>query len=231
LSKPVAISCEKFAAEHMVQASRRGARLIALKLNDGNGGGSGSSTEKHVLLKDVQVTPVGHKLVHLDFQEVDPKKPVQISVEVRPVGIPEGIKLGGLLQTVTHEILVSCLPGLIPHFIEVNVEHLGISASLHVKEMKFPEGVRPITGPDETVFVITAPTAVAEEKAAAAAAAAAALAAEAAALEGGVPMEGAAPAEGAAAPAGAAGAAKGTAAPAAAAKGAEKAAPKGKDKK
>jgi large subunit ribosomal protein L25 len=236
LSKPVPISCERFAAEHMVQASRRGARLIALQLNDGNGGSG--STEKHVLLKDVQVTPVGHKLVHMDFQEVDPKKPVQIPVAVLAVGTPEGIKLGGLLQTVTHEILVSCLPGQIPVAIEVNVEHLGIGGSLHVKEVKFPEGVRPITAPDETVFVITAPTAVAEEKAAAAAAAAAALAAEAAALEAGVPLEGAAPAEGAAVPgapavAGAAKGKEGAAAPAAPAKGKEpeKAAPRGREKK
>lgn len=238
LTKPVPISCERFAAEHMVQASRRGARLISIQLSDGNGGGSGTSTEKHVLLKDIQVTPVGHKLVHMDFQEVDPNKPVQIPVAVHPVGTPEGIKLGGLLQTVTHQILVSCLPSQIPAAIEVNVEHLGIGGSLHVKEIKFPEGVRPVTGPDETVFVITAPTAVAEEKAAAAAAAAAALAAEAAALEGGVPLEGAAPAEGAAVPGApaAAGAAKGkegAAPPAAAAKGKEpeKAAPRGREKK
>jgi len=230
LGKPVSIQCDHFAAEHAVQASRRGSRLIALKLADGNGG-----SEKHVLLKDVQVTPVGHRLVHLDFQEIDVNKPVQLAVRVHPVGTPEGIKAGGLLQTVTHEILISCLPALIPESIGVDVGHLGIGDSLHVKEMKFPEGVRPITGPDETVFVITAPTAVAEEKAAAAAAAAAALAAEAAALEAGVPAEGAAPGkEGAAAPA-AAGAApgkEGAAAPAAAAKGKEpeKAAPRDKEK-
>jgi large subunit ribosomal protein L25 len=237
LGKPVSIQCEHFAAEHAVQASRRGSRLIALKLEDGNGG-----SEKHVLLKDVQVTPVGHKLVHLDFQEIDVNKPVQLAVRVHPVGNPEGIKAGGLLQTVTHEILISCLPTHIPQMIEVNVDHLDIGDSLHVKEVKFPEGVRPITGPDETVFVITAPTAVAEEKAAAAAAAAAALAAEAAALEAGVPLEGAVPAEGTAPAAGAvpgkAAAAPGkegapTPAPAAAtpvSKAPEKAAPKARDK-
>lgn len=193
LGKPVSIQCDHFDAERAVQASRRGARLISLKLADGNGG-----SEKHVLLKAVQVTPVGHKLVHLDFQEIDVNKPVQLAVPVHPVGTAEGIKAGGLLQTVTHEILITCLPTLIPQFIEVNVDHLDIGDSLHVKDMQFPEGVRPLTSADETVFVITAPTAVAEEKAAAAAAAAAALAAEAAALEAGVPLEGAAPAEGAA---------------------------------
>lgn len=236
LGKPVAIQCNRFAAEHMVHASRRGARLISIRLQDG--GGSGGGSEKHVLLKDVQVTPVGQKLVHLDFQEIDPKKPVQIPVAVHPVGEPVGIKAGGLLQTVTHEILISCLPANIPQYIEVNVEHLDIGGSLHVKEVKFPEGVRPITSHDETVFVITAPTAVAEEKAAAAAAAAAALAAEQAALVGGVPMEGAAPAEGAAAPVAAvapgAKPAPGAAAPAAAApkgKEPEKAPAKGRDKK
>jgi len=224
INKPVAIQCEKFAAERVVQASQRGMRLISLKLNDGNGG-----AEKHVLLKDVQITPVGQHLVHLDFQEVDVNKPVQILVPVMPIGTPEGIKAGGLLQTVTHQILVSCLPTRIPQHIEVNVDHLGIGGSLHISDIKFPEGVRAVTAAEETVFVITAPTAVAEEKAAAAAAAAAALAAEQAAVEGGTPAaEGAAPAADGAAPAAAA--AKGAAAPAAAAKGApaEKAPAKGK---
>jgi len=235
LGKPVSIQCDHFAAERTVLASRRGSRLISLKLADGNGG-----SEKHVLLKDVQITPVGHKLVHLDFQEIDVNKPVQLAVRVHPVGTPEGIKAGGLLQTVTHEIVVSCLPTQIPQAIEVDVTSLDIGDSLHVKDMTFPEGVRPLTSPDETVFVITAPTAVAEEKAAAAAAAAAALAAEAAALEAGIPAEGAVPAEGAAPAAGAApGKAaaapgkEGAAAPAAAApagKAPEKAAPKPRDK-
>jgi large subunit ribosomal protein L25 len=224
IGKPMAIQCEEEAVERVVQASRRGMRLISLKLNDGDGG-----AEKHVLLKDVQVTPVGARVIHLDFQEVDVNKPVQISVAVHPVGTPEGIKAGGLLQTVTHEILVSCLPTRIPQRIDVPVDHLGIGGSLHVTDIAFPEGVRALTAPDETVFVITAPTAVAEEKAAAAAAAAAALAAEQAAIEAGLPVEGAVPAaEGEApAPAGA----KGTAAapPAAKGKEAEKAPAKGKE--
>jgi large subunit ribosomal protein L25 len=214
-------------------------RLIALKLEDGNGG-----SEKHVLLKDVQVTPVGQHVIHLDFQEVDVTRPVQIAVPVNPVGTPEGIKLGGLLQTVTHQILISCLPTQIPQHIDVSVEHLGIGGSLHVKDITFPEGVRAVTPADETVFVITAPTAVAEEKAAAAAAAAAALAAEQAALEEGVPLaaegavpaaEGAAPAAGAAAPgakgaapAGAKGAAPAAAAAPAKGKEAEKAPARGR---
>jgi len=219
ISKPMAIQCDEDAVERVVQASRRGLRLISLKLSDGS-----ANAEKHVLLKDVQITPVGQRVIHVDFQEVDLNKPVQISVPVHPVGTPEGIKAGGLLQTVTHQILVSCLPGRIPQHIEVPVERLGIGGSLHISDIAFPEGVRAVTAPHETVFVITAPTAVAEEKAAAAAAAAAALAAEQAALEAGVPVEGAAPAMEGAAPA-----AAGEGVPAAppAAKGAEKAPAKG----
>lgn len=226
IHKPVPIQCDTAAAEHVVQASRRGMRLISLKLEDGNGG-----SEKHVLLKAVQVTPVGHHLIHMDFQEVDVTKPVQVAVPVNPVGTPEGIKLGGLLQTVTHQILISCLPAQIPQHIDISVEHLGIGGSLHVKDIVFPEGVRAVTGADETVFVITAPTAVAEEKAAAAAAAAAALAAEQAALEEGVPLEAAAPAaEGAAPAAPAAAGAKGAVAGAKGAAAAPAAAPaKGKE--
>ncbi|MFI5401204.1 MAG: 50S ribosomal protein L25 [SAR324 cluster bacterium] len=223
IAKPVAIQCDKDAVERVVQASRRGLRLISLKLSDAHG-----EAEKHVLLKDVQITPVGQHVIHLDFQEIDVNKPVQISVPVHPVGTPEGIKAGGLLQTVTHEILVSCLPTRIPQRIEVPVERLGIGGSLHISDIVFPEGVRALTPPDETVFVITAPTAVAEEKAAAAAAAAAALAAEQAAIEAGVPLEGAAPAEEGAAPAPAG--AQGAPAVAPAAQGAEKAPAKGAEK-
>lgn len=196
LNKPVSIQCDARAAGALVHALHGGTRLVNLALKN-----NGASEEKHVLLKAVQVTPVGQHLVHLDFQEVDINKKVQVQVEVRPEGVAEGIKMGGVLQTVTYELLVECLPADIPEFIPVNVESLKIGGSLHVKDIKLPPGVRVMTSPDETVFVVTAPTAVLDEQAAAAAAAAAAAPEAVEGAEAAPAAPGTAPAPGAEKPA------------------------------
>ncbi|HEX7926175.1 MAG TPA: 50S ribosomal protein L25, partial [bacterium] len=137
INKPVNIQANTRMAGFLVQALHGSTRLINLTVKN-----NGKSEDKHVLLKAVQVTPVGQKLVHLDFQEVDITKNVQVLVEVRPEGVAEGIKQGGVLQTVTYELMVECLPTAIPDFIPVNVEALKIGGSLHVKEIKLPAGVK-----------------------------------------------------------------------------------------
>ena len=73
------------------------------------------------------------------------------------IGQALGVKLGGILQAVKHEIVVECLPTAIPEFIEVDVSALEIGNSVHVKDINFMEGVTPVTDQDETIIVVSAP--------------------------------------------------------------------------
>jgi large subunit ribosomal protein L25 len=162
---------------------------------------------KHVILKEVQRTPVKGEILHVDFLEVDLAKPIRVSIALRFAGRAAGIAEGGILQPLEREIEVECLPLEIPEAIEVDVTGLGIHEVMHVSALKFAGNIKPIFDSDYPVVTVLPPT-VAE------------VAAPAAAAETGAevaPVEGAAPAAGAAAPAAEGG--KEAAAPAAGKKG------------
>jgi large subunit ribosomal protein L25 len=180
---------------------------------------------ERVLPRDVHFDPVSDRPIHVDYMRVTDKTRVRVHVPVtfKNEGLSPGIKRGGVLNVVRHDIDVVCLAGEIPHAIVVDVEGLEIGDSIHISMVKLPAGVRPaITERDFTIATIAPPTVQtteAEEKAAAEAVAAAA--APEGAAEGAA--AGAAPGAPGAAPGAAPAAGKG-AAPAAA-KGAPAAAP------
>lgn len=146
-----------------------------------------------VLKKSIDVHPVSRRPVHLDLFALDLTKTVRVFVKVNYEGKAIGVKEGGLLNTVKHEVEVECLPTEIPQGISIDVSNLGVGDSLHASELQMPGGVKLITLPTETLCtVVTVEEEVAAPVAAAAEGAAAAVAA---------PAEGAAPAAGAAAPA------------------------------
>jgi len=179
-----------------------------------------------VLPRALQLDPVSDRPVHIDFMRLSEGAKIRIAIPVhfRNQGESPGLKRGGVLNVVQHEIDVICPADNIPDTIEVDLTGLDIHDSIHISSITLPEGVKSIIrGRDFTICSIVAPTSVIEEqRAAAAAAAAAALLPPA--EEGEVPEEGAAPdapgapgaapAAGAAAAPGAAGAAPAGGAPA-----------------
>jgi len=196
------------------------ARLIEVEIADG-----GQAVKHRALPRDVQVDPITDRPLHVDFLRVGKDTPIRVAAPVvflNQANSP-GLKRGGILNIVRHEIELICLADHIPERITIDLEGLEIGDSIHIHTVKLPEGAKPTIARDFTIATIAAPTAVREETAAAAAAAAAAKAAAAAALEGGeMPPEGAVPG---AAPAAAPGATPAAAAPAAAGGAATPAAP------
>ena len=160
-------------------------RLIRLK------SGSPELDGKHVILKEVQRTPVDSDILHVDFYEVDLAKAVRVSVPLRFVGRAAGIVDGGILQPLERDVEVECLPLEIPEAIEVDVSPLGIHDVMHVSALKLSGNVKLIFDSDYPVVTVLPPT-VAEVPVAAVAAV------EGVPVEG-APVEGAAPAAGAAA--------------------------------
>ena len=150
--------------------------------------------------REVQVDPVKDKPIHLDFQRVGKDSKIRVNVPVRFVNelLSPGLKRGGVLNVVRHQVEVMAPADAIPEYFEFNLEGLEIGRSIHISAVKMPEGVRPtITNRDFTVATVAGHRV--EEEAPTGAAAAAA----------GTPAEGAAAAPAAgAAPAAAGGAAK-----------------------
>jgi large subunit ribosomal protein L25 len=164
----------------------------------------GESTR--VIPRDVQLDPVTDRPVHVDFMRLKEGTKIVLAIPVRFRGQENspGLKRGGVINVVRHEIELLCPVENIPESIEADLSGLEIHDSLHISSIKLPEGVvSMVKERDFTIASIVAPTSVIEEARAAAAAAVAAAAApvvEAAAA----PAEGAAaaPSAAAAAPAG-----------------------------
>lgn len=159
--------------------------------------------KERVLPRDVQLDPLKDTPVHVDFQRIGADNRVRVDVPVRFVneGLSPGLKRGGVLNIVRHEVEVICPADAIPPFFEVNLEGLEIGKSIHISAVALPQDVRPtISNRDFTIATIAG--AVKEEAAAegagAAAAAPAAAAAAPAKAAGGAPAKTAAPAKAAA---------------------------------
>lgn len=133
--------------------------------------------KKLALLKDYQKDPIRGELLHSDFFEVSLTEEVRITVHVATLGEPIGVKRdAGILQHTLREIEIECLPDKIPGKIEIDISKLEIGQSIHVRDLRFEEGVKVLTDPGDVIVTVIAP--IAEEVAPVAVEAAPAEAAE-----------------------------------------------------
>jgi len=141
------------------------------------------------IIREVQVNPLSGRAIHVDFLRIDMTKPVDAFVPLSFVGKPAGVVEGGVLQPLRRELEVRALPDRLPNVIEVDVSPLQIGNSIHVSDLKLPEGVEALDIQDNFTLVTVVPPAVEEAPAAVEAAAegapAAGVAAEGAPAAGG----------------------------------------------
>ena len=95
-----------------------------------------------VLFKDYEKDPVDGHILHVDFLDVRMDQDVVVNVPVVLTGKPVGVTEGGILQQVSRALPVICKPAQIPEKIEVDVSNLNIAESIHISDIKPPEGVR-----------------------------------------------------------------------------------------
>jgi large subunit ribosomal protein L25 len=130
-----------------------------------------------VLLRDVQYHPFRQQVQHVDFQRVDANTRLHMKVPVHYKGAEESeaVKTDKcLVNPVTTELDISCLPGDLPEFIEVDLSGLKKGTSLHLNDVKLPKGVKAVTHGKPNPVLVSVVTPAAEESAEASAEAAAA---------------------------------------------------------
>lgn len=119
--------------------------------------------DKTVMLKELQTDPIKPVYYHADFYEISMDKEITLNVPVHLVGTPAGTSKGGILQHVKRDLAVSCLPGNIVEFIDVEVSALDIGDAVHVRDIVLPAGLKTAEEGDITIAVVTAPHVVAEK--------------------------------------------------------------------
>ena len=121
-----------------------------------------SDLKKNVLLKDAHLDTLTSDPLHLDFYEITEGMDVKVSAPLLFTGKPEGVKNGGVIQTLSNEIKIECLPTNIPNIIEIDISDLNIGDTLRVKDIKPMDGIEILSNPESTIISVLAPRLVVE---------------------------------------------------------------------
>jgi len=159
----VAVSVDPKALFRILHSDSGANTLITLNLDGG---------QSRVMVKEYQLDPITHHLLHADFYQLAMDKAITVTVPVLVKGESKGVKVqGGLLDFVTRDIEVECLPTDIPEHIDVDVTELMLHQSIRVRDLAVGAKWKPVTDGETMLVHIVMPKA--EESATAAADAAA----------------------------------------------------------
>ena len=118
-----------------------------------------------VLVKDYQEDLIENKIIHLDFYEIAADRLLRTHVPVHISGTPVGVREGGILEHLLHEIEVECLPKDLPERIDLEVTELNIHDSIHIRDLPACEDVRYLNAPDHVICHVVAKAAAEVEEA------------------------------------------------------------------
>jgi len=110
--------------------------------------------EKLSLIKELQIEPVSRRFYHVDFYEIRMDHKLTLDVPIRFAGTPVGVTNGGELQHLKRDLKISCLPSVLPDFIEIDVTGLEIGDSIKVQDIRVPEGVTVLDPGDVGVAMV-----------------------------------------------------------------------------
>ncbi len=115
---------------------------------------------ENAIIKDLQRHPAQPRLLHADFQRVFDDRPLHIKVPLhfQNEAIAPGVKQGGVVSHIMTELEISCLPKHLPTYIEIDIAHLGLGHSMHISDLKLPEGVHSVSlghGPAGDLAVVS----------------------------------------------------------------------------
>jgi large subunit ribosomal protein L25 len=134
--------------DDLYKVIRHGVRVVDLQ--------AAGKTEK-ALIRDVQWDHLGLDILHVDFARVAADERIKIEVRIELRGTAPGVTAGGVLDQPIHSLVVECLAISVPESIRVPIGELLIGQSIHVKELKLPEGVTTAVDPDAIVVQVAAP--------------------------------------------------------------------------
>ncbi len=159
---PVAIELDHNDLFHALRKEAFHSSILDLELD-----GAGTT---NVLLRDVQYHPFKQQVLHIDFQRVAANEKLHVKVPLHFVNaeVSPAVKLSAnIVSHVMNEIEVVCLPKDLPEFIEVDLASLQAQGTVHVSDLKLPDGIAVTAQGEEVVATASLPAALVEANAAA----------------------------------------------------------------
>lgn len=149
---PMSISVDPKELLRILHSEAGANTLIALKLS-GRG-------DARVLIKEYQLDPVTHHVLHADFYRVAMDRALRVTVPITVKGEAKGVKQqGGILDFVHRAIEIECLPADIPEHIEIDVSELMLHQGVRVRDLSSSDKWKPLTDADTMLVHVVAPKA------------------------------------------------------------------------
>jgi len=128
-------------------AIKHGAHLVELK----------GAVNESALIREVQWDHYGIEVLHLDLARVSAEETVEVTLHVEIRGTAAGLKDGGVLQTILHDVKIRCPAGLIPDKLEAKVANLRLGGQFTAGDLELPAGASLITAADQVVVQCVTP--------------------------------------------------------------------------
>jgi large subunit ribosomal protein L25 len=160
-SAPVAISLDHNALFHALKKETFHSSILDMEIE--------GKVEK-VLLRDFQMHAYKQLVLHADFQRVDASQKIHTKVPLHFVNaeVSPAVKLSSaVISHVLNDLDVTCLPGDLPEFIEVDLSKIEAGQSIHLADLQLPKGVSAVTHENPTIVTASIPAGQVSEEAAA----------------------------------------------------------------
>ena len=141
-------------AEELDHAVRRGSRLVNL-----TGG-----VQQQAFIRELQWDTWGTHVLHVDFTRISEHEKVQVEVTVELRGEAPGLKEGGVVEQLLHQVQIECEVTAIPEKLEVNINQLNLGESVSASELQLPGKAIILGEPDAVVVQCVLPAALPEEE-------------------------------------------------------------------
>ena len=116
----------------------------------------GTKASRHAMIRDLQVDPISRRIIHIDFQRINLSEKVKVEVAINVLGEPAGVKNeGGVLDFITREVEVECLPNDIPQAIDIDVSGLAIGDHIEAKDLVVPDNVELLSEPEQVIVSVS----------------------------------------------------------------------------
>ena len=142
------------AAEAVEAAVRHGSYVVELK----------GAVKENALIRELQWNTWGTEVLHVDFTRVRADETVEITVPIELRGEAPGLKEGGAVEHVLHEIEIECKATAVPEKIKANVNNLQVGQSITVADLVLPEGAKCLANAEQVVVQCVVPLEVPEEE-------------------------------------------------------------------
>ena len=145
---PVAIQVERKTLHDLFKQTGGENAVFLLKM-------AGTDQKRHTMVRELTIDPITRQVVHLDFLRILMTEKVKVQVPIDLAGTPAGVKNdGGVLDFITREVEVECLPGDIPQTLGLDVTDLEIGALYQARDLELPKSVELMVELDKVIVAV-----------------------------------------------------------------------------